>query len=172
MFRDFNPKSKSSLLFGAVICALVAARCIWLWQPERQVLLHQKHFLYAVEERKWKKIDAFLAEDFRDRFDHDKAWVIKESREVLRQFFALTVLETDPSHAFSLPERTAATITTMLRIEGNGTPIAEFAKDAVNTSNQPFTFVWKQQSWKPWDWQLTSVDHPLMERARGRGEWQ
>jgi len=167
MLPDFNPKSKVSLLFGAAIFILVAVRCIWLWQPERQVLLHQEHFIEAVSDRKWKKIDRFLADDFRDRFGHDKAWALKESREVLRQFFALTVLGEDTSNTFTTPDRRDATVTATLKIEGGGTPIAEYAKTEVNRSQHPFTFTWKQQSWKPWDWQLTSIDHPLMERGRG-----
>jgi hypothetical protein len=163
---DFNPKSKASLLFGAAIAAMVTVRCIWLWQPERQVELHQQHFIEAVSDRKWKKIDHFLAEDFRDRFDHDKAWALKESREVLRQFFALTVKENRTNLALATPGRQEATVTSTLKIEGGGTPIAEYAKTTVNSSTKPFTFTWKQKSWKPWDWQLTSIDHPLMARGR------
>jgi hypothetical protein len=167
MLRDFNPKSKASLLFGAAVFVLVAVRCIWLWQPERQVELHQRHFVGAVSDRKWKKIDRFLAEDFRDRFGHDKTWALKESREVLRQFFALTVREENTTIAFTTPERREATVTATLKIDGGGTPIAEYAKSTVNSSQHPFTFTWKQKSWKPWDWQLTSIDHPLMERGTG-----
>jgi len=171
MLPEFNVKSKYPLLTGAAVCLFVAARCFWLWQPERQVLLHQRHFLDAVGDRKWKKIEAFLADDFRDRFGHDKAWALRESKEVLRHFFALTIEDSETAASFTTPEGAGpnmATVTAFLKLAGSGTALAEYAKSEVNRSREPFTFAWRKQSWKPWDWQLTTVDHPLV----GRGEWQ
>ncbi len=165
MSPKFNLKPKTLFLIGAVAGLLLGGRCVWLWQPERQVSLHQRHFLEAVADRKWKKIAAALADDFRDSAGHDKAWALKESREVLRQFFVLSVREREAGTAFATPERREATVTTRFRLEGNGTPVAEYAMEVVNGSGAPFVFVWKRQGWKPWDWQITAIRHPLVQRA-------
>jgi len=28
---------------------------------------------------------------------------------------------------------------------------------------EPFSFTWRQVSWKPWDWKLVRVDQPELE---------
>lgn len=145
-----------------------AIRCFWLWQPERQVRLHQRHLLDAAAAHDWKKIDRFLAADFRDRYGHDKPWVLRESREILRQFFALTVHDSDTGVAFdpaNAQKTRLARVSTRLRLEGTGTPVAQYAMQAVNSAQAPFEFSWKRQSWKPWDWRLVSAGHPLLARA-------
>jgi hypothetical protein len=155
--------SNIKIKFLVVAFVIAAARCIWLWQPERQIFLHQRHLLDAAENHKWSKIAGFLDSNFRDRFGHDKAWALRESQEVLRQFFALTIHDRDTTLEMS---RDTAKVKTYLRLEGTGTPIAEAAQEAVNSAqDQPFEFSWRHASWLPWDWKLTSVDHPLIERA-------
>src|SRR5580692_2492905 len=57
----FNHKWK--IFIAAAV--LIALRCFWLWQPERQVMLHQQHFLEAAQERDWAKFAAFFDDGFR-----------------------------------------------------------------------------------------------------------
>lgn len=142
--------------FAAVAWVLY---CLWLWQPERQVLKHHEHFIKAAETRNWRRVEAFIDAGYSDRWGHDKAFVLRESREILRQFFALSIVSAVGScdvigHA--------ATVSATLKMAGTGTPIAEMAKNEVNALRAPFVFEWKRQSWKPWDWKLTRVDHPQL----------
>lgn len=63
----------------------------------------------------------------------------------------------------------SATTRTVLKISGNGGPVAQIVMERVNTLRGPFTFAWRKASWRPWDWQLTSVDHPDLNAERFGG---
>lgn len=140
-----------------LLLVVILLRCLWLWQPERQVLLHQNHFLDSAEKRDWNRFSGFIAASYSDRWGHDKGFVIKESSEVLRQFFALTIQRDQPECRLNGDR---ATVRLHLKLEGKGTPIATLASSMVDGVKEPFSFEWKRQSWKPWDWVLISADQP------------
>ncbi len=147
----------------ALALALIAAATLyaaWLWQPARQVRLHTAHFLGAVERRNWDRVQSFVADDYSDRWGHDKEFVLREMREVFRQFLFLTI-QSDPAP----PVLTArhATIATPVKLAGDGSPIAQFAVEKVNTLRAPFIFTWRHASWRPWDWRLIRVEQPELE---------
>ena len=50
-----------------------------------------------------------------------------------------------------------------LILAGRGSPLAEYAVERVARLTQPFTFTWRQRSWKPWDWVLTKMEQPELE---------
>lgn len=147
-------------LAGAAIGFAIVIFCAVLWQPDRQIRLHQKHLLKSVEKRDWDRFTRFVADDYSDRWGHDKTFVLRESREVFRQFIFLTVRQ---------EERTLRTnegsgiVEARVMIEGRGGPLAEFAMQRVNALAEPFRFRWQQKSWKPWDWQLVEFDQPELE---------
>jgi hypothetical protein len=143
----------------AVAAVLIALRCLWLWQPERQVRLHEEHFLKAAQEGNWTKYYGFFDDNFRTPNGQDKVWALQMSREVLKQFIVLGIRETNTTISM---EGGTGRLRTLLRIDGSGMELAEMAKRAVNESQDPFEFTWKHESWKPWDWRLTGVDHPLL----------
>jgi len=157
----FNPKNLGRT--AVVLALLLAVSLYFRWQPERQIERHQAILLKALGDRNWKKVNRLLAPDFRLRTGHDREWLLREGREVLRQFIALEIRPVDP--VLERPEPDKGTIRSRLQIRGSGSPIAQHAKDAVNNAREPFRFVWKHQSWKPWDWQLITIDHPLMDHA-------
>lgn len=167
MFK-FPPQfhnAKFPFLCGVVLALILGVRCIRLWQPERQIELHQAHLLTALGDRHWKKVDRFIAPTFTDRVGHDKAWVLRESREVLRQFIALDIKAIDPEIEPLAATPEIGVVRSRLQIIGTGSPIANYAKETVNSSTHPFLFTWKRQSWKPWDWQLTTLDQPILDQA-------
>lgn len=149
--------SIGKILFVAVV--LVALWCLWLWQPERQVRLHQRHMLDAAGKRDWAKLNAMLAADFRTPAGHDKTMALQQANEVLRQFFTLEFLDSETEITVN---GQSGQVRTRLRLEGKGSPIAEMAKSLLDESKEPFVFTWKHVSWKPWDWQLVSADHPII----------
>jgi hypothetical protein len=140
-----------------LVCALYAA---WLWQPARQVRLHHAHFLRAVERRNWDKVQGFFADNYSDRWGHDKEFVLREAREVFRQFLFLNI-QSEPAP----PGITAriAEIRAPVKIAGDGSPVAQFVVEKVNTLREPFVFTWIRPGWKPWDWRLTRIDQPELE---------
>jgi len=152
----------------AGILLVVALWCWRLWQPQRQVELHQRHFLDAIGDRRYAALSSFLAADFRDGAGHDKAWVLERAREVLPHFFALSVRESGMRVEFATSaERATATVRTRLRLQGAGDALAEMAKDAVNTHPEPFRFTWRKAGWQPWKWELSAAEHPLFKQADG-----
>ena len=158
---NFHSKAK----IGLSLTALVAAWCFWLWQPERQVRLHQRHLLDAAQDRKWQKLNALLDDGFRTPNGHDKTLALQQLGEVLQPFFALQIVDSETKTA--LDGRTGS-VRTVLRINGTGLPLAEAVKTGVNQSHEPFEFIWKRNSWKPWDWRLVHTAHPLIGLAGGR----
>jgi hypothetical protein len=150
---------KIALLSGTALLAL-ALYCTWLWQPARQVQRHTATFLKAVERRKWDKVATLMADDYADRWEHDKGFVLHNAPPVFRQFVTLEI-QNDPS----LPEEVGkeGTSYTIVRISGQGSPIAQYVTEKVNVLRSPFFFTWRRASWKPWDWQLTRLEQSELE---------
>ncbi len=159
MFRKYAPAA------GAALVA-VALFLLWLWQPERQVRLHTSHFLKKVERRNWEAAGKFMAEDYRDRWEHDKESALEDVREVFRQFLFVTIENRTDSCEMAAD---SATTRTVIKISGHGGPLAQLVMERVNLLRGPFVFGWRKASWKPWDWELTGVDHPELNAERFRG---
>lgn len=119
-----------------------------------------ENFLAAVEGKKWQRMGDFLADEYSDRWGHNKTAVIDRSREVFAQFFVISLEAPDLQieEADGLGQARAH-----LRLKGTGGPLAELAMERVATLQQPFTFEWRQASWEPWDWKLVRVDQPELE---------
>ena len=151
---------RKKIALAALVVLAAALYAAWLWQPARQVRLHTAHFLGAVERRQWDRVGKFVADDYSDRWGHDKEFVLRETREVFGQFLFLTI-QSDPGTPV-IAGREAA-VSTPVKLAGNGSPVAQFVVEKVNTLRAPFTFAWRRASWRPWDWQLTHVEQPELE---------
>lgn len=148
------------MLIAAVALMVVGLYATWLWQAERQVRLHTVHFLKAVEGRNWDKVRGLVAEDYSDRWGHDKENVMTDARSVFGHFLFLTI-QAEPGPA--TVGDSGADIRVPVKIAGQGSPIAALVMERVNSLRDPFLFAWRQRSWKPWDWQLVRIDHPQLE---------
>ena len=157
---------KKRALAAAAVLAALALYAAWLWQPARQVRLHTAHFLGAVERRKWDRAQTFVADNYSDRWGHDKEFVLRESREVFRQFIFLTIQRDPAPPTITGPD---AEIRTPIKLAGNGSPIAQLAVEKINTLRMPFTFTWHRTGWQPWSWQLTRIDQPELDLEMERG---
>ena len=151
---------KKRALATAAVLAALALYAAWLWQPARQVRLHTAHFLGAVERRQWDRAQTFVADNYSDRWGHDKEFVLRESREIFRQFIFLTIQSDPAPPTFAGRD---AEIRTPIKLAGNGSPIAQLVVEKVNTLRAPFTFTWHRTGWQPWAWQLTRIDQPDIE---------
>jgi hypothetical protein len=114
----------------------------------------------AVESKDWKELSELMADDYSDRWGHDKAAVIERSRTVFSQFLVMEITATEPEveEANGL-----GTVRAKLKLSGSGGPVAELAIQKVAALQQPFVFEWRQASWKPWHWVLVRVDQPELE---------
>jgi hypothetical protein len=151
-----SPRFKMTAALASLAVVTIILRCLWLWQPERQLLLHQAHFRAAVERRDWSRIHDMLDSNYSDRWGYTREKGIQEARQWLGQFFALTVTAEPVSDQLTAD---GGTITERWKIDGTGTEGASMVKDYVNGVQTPFVFQWKHASWKPWDWTLVRVDN-------------
>ena len=142
---------------AAIVLVIWALWLAWLWQPERQVRLHTSHFLKKVERRNWAAAKEFVAEDFADRWGHDKNSAMEDARQVFAQFLFVTI--ENRTDACDMHEREATTHT-RVKISGNGGGVAQLVMDRVNSLQQPFTFTWRKVGSAPWNWELTHIDQP------------
>jgi hypothetical protein len=134
----------------------IALRCLWLWQPERQLLLHQAHLRAAVERRDWGRIESLVDPAYADRWGYTRESGLREARQWLGQFFALTITATPAGDSLNA---NGGTVSEQWKIDGTGTEATGMVKDRLNSVTAPFVFQWKHGSWKPWDWTLIRVDN-------------
>ena len=147
------------LTLGLAAVAIVIFLAL-LWQPARQVRLHQAHFLKAVGKRNWETVGLFIAAEYHDRWGHDKENVLAQSAQVFGQFLFCNIQSEERSLVL---ENGRATVGARLTMGGTGGPLADYAMQRVNALTEPFVFKWVKKSWKPWDWELTEVDQPQLE---------
>lgn len=152
--------NRSVLYGGACVGFILAIFLVSFCNPEKQVRRHQRLLLSALEDRDWDDINELLAENYSDRWGHDKAFVQSRAAQVFRQFFAVQITG-EITQLDMQPDR--AELRTSLRVQGRGGPVAEYAMTRANALTDPWTFRWKKQSWKPWDWALEYVDQPQLE---------
>ena len=147
---------------GGLIVVAILWFCWWV-QPERQVRRAQGRFFSTVEKRNFEALSRLVAEDYRDRWQQDKAIVLRGCREVFSQFMMLTIERADSRAG---RKRDSWVLREKLTMKGLGGPLAMVARDEVNRLREPFAMTWRRRSWKPWDWELIAVDHPTLELPR------
>lgn len=149
--------------FVSIFAAAVLGVAVWLvsaWQPARQVRRHTERFIEAVEDKDWKRLAELTADDYSDRWGHDKAALVSRSREVFAQFFAIEI----EAHELSVLEAEGVgTASALLSLRGSGGPLAQLAIERAAMLREPFAFTWRLRSGKPWDWVLTRIDQPELE---------
>jgi hypothetical protein len=125
---------------ASLLVVTILLRCLWLWQPERQLLLHQAHLRSAVERHDWAKIRTMVDADYADRWGHTRETGIEEARQALGQFFLLTVTVEGESDELTAD---GGMVTERWKIDGTGTEFAPMVEQHVNELQTPFEFhVW------------------------------
>ena len=143
-------------LLAALIVGIYLAR---LWQPERQVALHATHLLSQIENKDWPAVTNLIADDYQDRWGHDRALLLERLREVFRAMPNARIAAADPAvHA----ERGKGHWVAKVTIAGAG-EFAAVIEERVNALPAPFEMEWRRRSAKPWDWKLVRVDNPALE---------
>lgn len=145
---------------ASLVVVAISLRCLWLWQPERQLLLHQAHLRRAVEQRDWGRVQAVIDPAYADRWGYTRATGVQEARQWLGQFFALTITPEPMGDRWTAD---GGTVTERWKLDGTGTEVAAMVEQHVNSVEDPFVFQWKHGSWKPWDWTLVRVENPALD---------
>jgi hypothetical protein len=147
--------------FSLVIPAVaVAAVLVWHWLPARQVQLHQRNFEAAVENRDWKRFELFLAPDYADRWGNNRTVLLARLPPAFQDFLALGIQDENATLA---RDGLSLVWSARPKLTGSGGPIAQAIMNHVAELHEPFSFTWKRQSWKPWDWKLVCIAQPELE---------
>jgi len=126
----------------------------WSWQPERQVQNRFEDLIAALEKRNLKKVKALISPEYRDEWGLRPDDLVKLSDEMLRQFFWVEITPVEPR--VTRTDR-GVEVRTRLQLQGNGTALAQAALSRAGEWREPFVFVWRKESGKPWDWKLASM---------------
>ena len=145
----------------AAVAGLVLVWAFWFYRAEHQVNRCHKRLISAVESRNWGKLHAITSDDFMAGL-YSKEESIALGQEVLRPFLSIQLTE---SEEVWIRERPRLYVRhALIRMDGKGMGYADMVLSAVNTQTEPFVFTWQRMSRKPWDWKLTRVEHPLLNR--------
>ena len=136
---------------------------IWWCQAERQVRRAQGRLLGAIESRDYQALAHLLADNYRDGWEHDKAFVLQQSPRVFDQFIMLDV-EGDIHGTEENP--VGWLVRQKIVVKGIGGALGMYARDEVNALKEPFTMTWRKRSWKPWDWELIRIEQPELRIPR------
>lgn len=140
------------ILIGAVM--LLIAWLAWILQPAQQVQRKFTNLLHQVEKRNWDQVRAAVSANYQDQWGLKREDLLRLSSEVFRQFFFVEITPVDPQIRVT---GDSAELTAKLRLAGRGTGLAEHGIARAAELKEPFIFIWKRESGKPWDWKLASV---------------
>lgn len=111
-------------------------------------------FMKAVEKRDWERVRDTMTDDYQDEWTEDRSTTIQWTSEALSGFFFLHIEMLEPGIVVN---DDSAKIETRLKLQGNGTGVAQIVMGRVNALDEKFLFSWRKESWKPWDWRLYSA---------------
>jgi len=150
---------------GLVLALALGLYLFFLWQPRRQVQLHSKHFLRAVERKSWSKAGDFLDAQYRDQWEQDRGAVLARLREVARYLRNFHVqIEGVPIIRVSEGQ---GDWRGRITVEADENEASVLVKARINALETPFALRWQQRSRKPWDWKLVSVTNPDLKLPAG-----
>lgn len=142
---------------------VLVAYLMQLWEPERQVTLHSENFLKSVEKRRWSRFQKFISSTYQDQWGHDHETVTQDSQEAFRHFFDMQITTQSPVVEV---DGGVGRYTTVLRVDGRGTPVAEWIKERANLLTTPFVLEWQKEGWQPWAWRLVRVENSSLTLER------
>ena len=159
----------STLILAVVTAGVVTVAFLgWLWSPDRQIRKHQENLISAAEKRNTALVSKFLSAEYEDSWSNSPDETIALLGAILRSFFALTIQENRVRYKI---EGNRGQVISHLNLEGNGTAFAEVVIRETRALPNPFSFFWRRESWKPWDWKLVTVENPSIQVDRNHRLW-
>ncbi len=157
------------LVLTVLGCLLVAALALGLprLSPERGVERAWAGLVRAIEKNDRERLTAYLTEDYKDAFGLGREQAVELVASVRGQFVVCTIRRERPMRELRDDKRAAVT-RALIRVEGQGSPVAAAVVQTAQSTQTPTEFRWRRDTWKPWDWRLVSVDNPEAARAIAR----
>lgn len=128
-----------------------------LWRPEQQIRLHSQHLLRAVEQKNWSRFAEFIASDYHDQWQNDRATLLERTRVILTQVRRLGLTS---QQSIVRVDEIAGHWQSRIIADGDPSELMLAIKDRVNSLTTPFDLEWRHVSRKPWDWKLVNVTNP------------
>ena len=149
---------------GVGLALILATYLIWLWRPEHQIRLHTDHLLQSIEHKSWAKFATFLADDYSDQWNQDRAAVLERTRAVFSYLRAVQIKAIAPTIQ---TQNGSGNWQANIRVETSENDFGTLIKERVNSLPTPFTLEWRRVSGKPWDWKLVRVSNSALEIPAG-----
>ena len=144
---------------GLIIAAFWGVYLFRLWQPQRQIELHNVHLLAQIEKHNWKSVGEFIGENYQDRWGNDRKLLLERLPQVFR---ALGNTRIESSAVVIRQDQDRGYWAAKITIKGTG-EFADFIQSRVNSLEAPFEFEWQPGATWPWDWKLVAVRNPVLE---------
>jgi hypothetical protein len=151
---------RNGFIAGLLLAIILGVWLSQLWQPARQVSLHTEHLLRDVAEKRWARIEKFVAADYQDDWGHDRASALARLRQVLSYTRNARI---EPSVPIVRVGEGEGSWRARITFEADPNEVTDLIRSRVNALEEPFDLRWRRQSWKPWDWQLVRVSNPALE---------
>ena len=153
---------------GALLVVALVLGIPWL-SPTRGVERAWKNVIGAIEQNDRDTLALYLGTDYKDGFGLDREGALKLAASVRGQFLVCAIRRERPELVMDAGKK-AAVARAIIRLDGQGSPLATAAIQASRASQTPTEFHWRRRSWKPWDWRLVSVENA--DAARGIARFQ
>ena len=159
-----RPEFRVGVIVGLAATFAIALYCLWLWEAERQVSRHTENLFHKIEQKNWSAVADFIADDYVDQWNQDRALVLERMRLVFgyAHHFQINVSDVDCKI-----DNGAGVWRGRITIEGDDAELLAAAKQHLNSLTEPFELRWRHVSGKPWDWKLVRVSNPALEIPAG-----
>ena len=151
---------RSYIYIGVIAASALGLYLLRLWQPEQQVTRHSEHLIAALADKNWDKFGGFIADDYSDQWQNDRAAVLQRTREIFGYLREVRISAAAPQVRV---EGGRGYWTANILIDGrDDNEVMAVLKERVNHLQSPFELEWRHASGKPWDWKLVGVRNPAL----------
>jgi hypothetical protein len=150
---------RNGFYVGLAVTMVWAIYLFRLWQPQRQIDLHNTDLLAQIEKHKWKAVGEFIGDAYQDQWGNDRKLLLQRLPEVVG---ALGDTHIQASDVAIRREGDRGDWTAKITVNGTG-EFADYIQTRVNSLESPFEFEWQPGATWPWDWKLVSVRNPALE---------
>jgi len=158
------PDRRALLLIGIAIFAITLWIALPFLSARRGVERAWDGVLASIADNDMIGFGEYLGDDYVDGFGLNRTEAVKLATAV-RGHFVLCSFRREQSELTMDPSKKSAVSRGLIRIGGNGSPVAQAAIQASEASQTPTSFRWRRNSWRPWDWRLVSIDNLDAARA-------
>ncbi len=146
--------TRRHILLIAFIPLLLFAAWHYL-SPARQLRSAQKQLLTAISEKDAKACMKLIHPDYSDQWTFTASdWpAILQDLRTLSPILEITAV--DPRY-----ETDQGVVDTGLKAIAGGGPGSDTIESRAVRAKEPTRFLWKRQPWRPWSWQLVSIQNP------------